>query len=567
MLKFRCGHCNQKMGVPEEYAGKRVRCPRCKNAASVPLPSASLPQVQPTAAGQEAANVMERVEAASPPAPSPPQPAPKTPNTATQTEPAKQALEPQQEPPAQVPTSGDKPPVPKPPPRSEAKPKAPSRPAEPPPQTKEPVVEEPVVTAQAPPGFASIFAEHMPAATDPLRVSLYDLWDERLSRGAPSDAAPQPGSRRKEAVDLSQTMETEPLTAEVIDPRPARPAPARSSEDEVNDLLRDLRSTDLSADEPPTHPPDQFDELDEQPPKTTAAREEPKPHPVEKARRFADDAPSSWPAALLGVSGIAIGLSAISLCWVTGAARFAVPVGAAGLLLALAGVVLAALRDAPGVGVASVGAIVAALGIAVPILGAFGVVPLPGGVRVPLAGSTPVVNLTRPAAETSAIPAGEQASPDGFVSATSPLVLGDVQVRVSSARIVAPVVHDGKWNALHSLPDKCLVISLELKDVAKTGHIDYRSWGQVGPAEARATLTDGAGNALKEIDTAPLVPVGRVREVPAPLYPSRTAVPDVLIFEKPADTSHDLKLQLPGANVGVPAATLRIRIPVQMTQQ
>lgn len=36
MIKFRCGHCNQKIGVQDEFAGRRVRCPNCRQPAPVP---------------------------------------------------------------------------------------------------------------------------------------------------------------------------------------------------------------------------------------------------------------------------------------------------------------------------------------------------------------------------------------------------------------------------------------------------------------------------------------------------------------------------------------------------
>src|SRR5579871_894333 len=36
MLKFRCKECDQKIGVPEEWAGRNVRCPRCRHAVPVP---------------------------------------------------------------------------------------------------------------------------------------------------------------------------------------------------------------------------------------------------------------------------------------------------------------------------------------------------------------------------------------------------------------------------------------------------------------------------------------------------------------------------------------------------
>ncbi len=40
MIKFRCGHCRQKLGVPDEYAGRRVRCNKCSQPCTVPQPQA-----------------------------------------------------------------------------------------------------------------------------------------------------------------------------------------------------------------------------------------------------------------------------------------------------------------------------------------------------------------------------------------------------------------------------------------------------------------------------------------------------------------------------------------------
>jgi len=38
MIKFRCPVCSKKIGVPDEYAEKRVKCPTCNSAAQVPSP-------------------------------------------------------------------------------------------------------------------------------------------------------------------------------------------------------------------------------------------------------------------------------------------------------------------------------------------------------------------------------------------------------------------------------------------------------------------------------------------------------------------------------------------------
>jgi hypothetical protein len=39
MFKFRCMHCDQKIAVPTEFAGRHVRCPGCAEATIVPFPS------------------------------------------------------------------------------------------------------------------------------------------------------------------------------------------------------------------------------------------------------------------------------------------------------------------------------------------------------------------------------------------------------------------------------------------------------------------------------------------------------------------------------------------------
>mgnify|MGYP000054365537 CR=1 FL=1 len=36
MIKYRCPHCSQKLGVPDEYAGHRVRCSKCGERSMVP---------------------------------------------------------------------------------------------------------------------------------------------------------------------------------------------------------------------------------------------------------------------------------------------------------------------------------------------------------------------------------------------------------------------------------------------------------------------------------------------------------------------------------------------------
>jgi len=43
MIKFRCSHCQQKIGAPDDYAGKRVRCSKCRQPIRVPSPQQAPP--------------------------------------------------------------------------------------------------------------------------------------------------------------------------------------------------------------------------------------------------------------------------------------------------------------------------------------------------------------------------------------------------------------------------------------------------------------------------------------------------------------------------------------------
>ena len=36
MIKFYCKHCGQKISVPESRAGKKGKCPECKNIVAIP---------------------------------------------------------------------------------------------------------------------------------------------------------------------------------------------------------------------------------------------------------------------------------------------------------------------------------------------------------------------------------------------------------------------------------------------------------------------------------------------------------------------------------------------------
>jgi hypothetical protein len=52
MIKFRCPNCQQKLGVPDKYAGRRVRCNKCSQPCDVPQPAVEAQAPQPEAQPQ-----------------------------------------------------------------------------------------------------------------------------------------------------------------------------------------------------------------------------------------------------------------------------------------------------------------------------------------------------------------------------------------------------------------------------------------------------------------------------------------------------------------------------------
>jgi DNA-directed RNA polymerase subunit RPC12/RpoP len=56
MIKFRCSNCNKKFGVPNDYAGRRIRCNTCDHHTLVPNASIEPPDKSDTSRPDKAAN-------------------------------------------------------------------------------------------------------------------------------------------------------------------------------------------------------------------------------------------------------------------------------------------------------------------------------------------------------------------------------------------------------------------------------------------------------------------------------------------------------------------------------
>jgi hypothetical protein len=330
---------------------------------------------------------------------------------------------------------------------------------------------------------------------------------------------------------------------EVID-KPARRRKRESSREEVADLLRTLRQREQIAAEQLTS--------------ASSGRD-----------GAINDIAHTIGLRIMGWASLSIGVIAIGVACVPPVSPYAIPMGATGLLLALTGVVLATLRQVRRFRLLVGGATASAMGIALPILSAFGILPTGGHNTIPRAGMTPPVNVkvtaTDPAAETMA-----PAESDAYIPATSPAILNHIEIRVASAQVLQPAIYSGDFVSLHTMGERRVQITLELKDLGSDS-VTYEPWRKGDGSSEDAKLTDTEGNPLL-IDVSPgnrdkpaTLTIGSVAG-PSPLAPGGPASADVLLFKPPENPHQDLKLDLPGANLGVPNTTVHIRIPATMVQ-
>ena len=512
MPKFRCEHCRQKIGAPDTHIGRRVRCPRCKQIVRVPEAPAE-PQAQ-----------------------NPPVSAPEPPTIDRKHEPIYTGSAPAAPPEHAVLHSGrhadtgnvftgrregdfsalfgDRD----------------SRPAGG--SARKPVRSQ---TADPPPA--------PPEESPPVVESLLSEQDAIEQTTAEPDAASTPHEQVEHSDFEQQEDEAPPLPRQVIvEPVEVIEAPAPAveramdSSKEVADLLRTFDQPQAVATIPAA------------PPARKRGRRSDARRPV--AVRF------------LGILSLLAGAFAIAACFIPALALYAVAAGTTGLLLALTGVVLAAAKRSGGILLPAAGATLSAGAIALFMLAMHGVIDLglPAATNSPKATTLVTIDPNHPAA----LPG------DGYVPATSLIVVGDVQLHIDSILILQPAVYTGDLSSLHPLQDRKLQLTLELKDLGGKP-VTYKPWRRTDGAGDEPVLMDGDGTGLV-LNTLPGKP-----DAPATLAVGAVAGPtnfghddppieDVLLFDPPGDANKDMKLDLPGSNIGAPHVVLHIRIPAAMVR-
>jgi phage FluMu protein Com len=466
MPSFRCEHCRQKIAARDAYAGRRVRCPRCRQAVRVPAEQDAPISTQPITAAPESGQ-----DAISVPPPSDivPEPAP-------------------------------------------------------------------VYTQRSfPRDFSTIFSAPLDSLFDPVDHDYSPEEQTQVLRpvhpheddpplatsgeqtpGAPSSAPPIEfsGSNIPE-LKPSPLPDAAPVVieaAEVID----APAPMRSGLNSINEVADLLRGLDN-----PSHRA----RLAASSAAAAAAMR----------RRVAD---WSRPVRAAGWASLLIGVATIALTCLPALARYAIPTGAGGLLLAMTGLVIAITRRAPA-GLPAGGAVASAAGIGVALLWGFGLLPW---------AARGVSEHVRP---------------------SSPNISGDVQVRVVSALLLRPAIYAGDYRSLRTAGERMLQITLEIRNLGGS-HAVYRPWrrSRQGDDAVQLSRKDGRVLQFRELQaTDPPTPVVLAASAQTgPVALDRVpVVSDVLLFEPPKIIG-DLQLDLPGRNIGKPETTLHLQIPASMVR-
>jgi hypothetical protein len=623
MLKFRCKECDQKIGVPDEWSGHIVRCPRCRNA--IPVPQTVEVVAQPVEGKPKAAP-----KAVAPSSPRPPlMPVPplrgKTvgvphpavkPKTVAKPAASKAA---QSKPAAiSVPPAGKsgKPakaaPAAKKPSAKPARAKSPE--VAPPVAPPHPIVEvEPVASRPVVPEFEPIQAPTEPpsiAPVEPVSVNFEETTRPPFAGEMPQPvAAPiapdqEPILRQEEVPATSQEASPEPVVVSAkrtvsepivteaptskdfsslfadsalrdvgqvdsgsapIAPSPAEPAPSvQSTTDEpASDLFESRMDVVEPVAKPPATPGPRLSEMidalggpedlgitssatvsdivkgltkerveEEPPPAPPIPAPRPAPIPRPASRPIPE---SSTLARSLGFVAMLVGVGALSLCVMPRWTRFALPVGALGLVIAAIGAMVPARRRGTEVALALGSSAVSLAGIALAILVAIGIVPSAHGGR-------------------------------GLFHAGPSARVGDVEVKVASAAVVRPVLYADGGRKLETDAQPVLRVDLEVRNLSGGGSIPYKSWGMLRTDVEPVILEDNEGNQLKLIDPAPKTPPGRPREFPTSLASHSKGVCDVLLFEAPPAAAQQLRLQLPGSNVQA-RAVFTLQIPASMLRK
>ncbi len=253
----------------------------------------------------------------------------------------------------------------------------------------------------------------------------------------------------------------------------------------------------------------------------------------------------------LGVAGLVLGILGLLICWIPLIALLGVPLSALGLLLGLVGLLVAIARNGEGIGFSIGACAVSGLALFVAL------VPIYAAGKV-VDSLAKQAERTRPASAPA--PPRTEKPEEQWADATDTVTLGNVAVRITSARVGKVTLRREFDGSNSKSADPLLTIEVEISNVGANTKVQYRTFmgRAVSFTNDYAVLRDNFDNVYQRIDFGlSAKPAGATES--ASVYPGKS-ITDVLVFERPIETVEHLNLVLPAQSFGG-NGMLRIRIP------
>jgi hypothetical protein len=249
-----------------------------------------------------------------------------------------------------------------------------------------------------------------------------------------------------------------------------------------------------------------------------------------------------------GVAALVLGILSCLFCWIPLPGFLALSIGFIGLLLAIAGMVMAGINKKTGFGFPISGGIVCILSVFIALAAA-------GGFSKAISSAMTRAKHTNQESQ--------PAKPSGAIeqwSKSLSITQGDMKISVNEVHIGA--VHGSdELGQPEATKDEVLTIDLAVANLSQTTTTDFQTWRgtAIVIGGGYANLTDNHGNSCKRIHITPSMKDGSPNLDAVSIAPLKEQH-DIVVFELPAGNIQWLHLTLPAENFGG-SGVLRFEIP------
>jgi len=278
----------------------------------------------------------------------------------------------------------------------------------------------------------------------------------------------------------------------------------------------------------------------------------------------------------LGIASLVLGIVAFLFCWIPLLGIVSTPLSALGLVLAIAGFLVALFRRGTGIGYPIAGGLTSGLALFIAISMTMAtseaIRHVANVTSEDRATNQEVIRPSGRAPTGGAAAAGPKQSPGAartevsWAPGTERVRQGDVQVRVVSVRVGRIILEDTIRADTFESSQPYLRVVLEVKNASQSRKLDFTTWmgGDFSISRDFASVRDNHDNIYKRIDFGFSTHAqGHVES--DSLYPGKSLY-DVLVFEPPISDIDYLRLELPAKNFGG-EGMIRFEIPKTMIER